>query len=640
MAFDPSKFGAIPLNSSPSVNNGARGNTFNPADFGAVPIKTKSKFNQLLDKNQKSLPQPLRAISSITTTPILKATGNFVTDIARKVPKIIGEASTKYGEIANDPRFDTVNGASPLSRPVAQFNTALGGAGQAVFQPLVSGVGQILGQKNREAFNRGLPIVTGKVVQGVNAITPKPIKRFAEARPADTQAITGTIGSGLILAGGPKAMTGVDDVVALAKTTPGLVRKGGTALRSAKTALDEASLAAGRVPRKLEMPSFGLPTNEASLQSNILSKYEKGIKPTISGKGTFVKDKAYKDNIILAVKTIGENKGNLNFVDDIGDVVKGESPKNIKQFSEAINQTKKSVFEKYNNLAKQSGRAGVVVETSPIVRELDTVVNNKSIALTNPEAIKYAKAVQQRYSKIGSLDAEIAQDVIQNYNSSLDAFYRNPSYDSASKAAIDAMVANNVRKSLDKGITGLTGEQYSQLKKQYGSLSAIENDVTKSALREARKNTKGLIDFTDIFSGGQVINGILSLNPAQVVSGLGQKAISTYYKYINNPNRAIEQLFKNVDSLKNYSIPDKNFQTATAITDKPKPINIGISTKPTPKLPVVKNNDVDKLLQEARKYKSAEEFVKAQQPTHFTTKSQLTDIYNKAHGIKGLPKKK
>ena len=146
-------------------------------------------------------------------------------------------------------------------------------------------------------------------------------------------------------------------------------------------------------------------------------------------------------------------------------------------------------------------------------------------------------------------DAETVQAVIQNYNKSLEAFYRNPTYDSASQAAIDAMIANRLRTALDDGISGLTGEQYAALKQQYGSLKSMEKDVLRATLRDSRRNVKGLIDFTDIFSGGQVISGILSFNPALIASGVTQKAIAQYIKFLNDPNRAIRQMFEAADEL-------------------------------------------------------------------------------------------
>lgn len=289
--------------------------------------------------------------------------------------------------------------------------------------------------------------------------------------------------------------------------------------------------------------------SEKQIESTILKKFEKGVKPLIPGKTTPTQLAGYRDDVLSAAKTINQNKGKLSFVDDTGQAITGKNPTSLKELNEAVEQTKKVVFQEYDSLAKKAGEAGIKIKTNPIADELDVVMQNKALSITNPNAIKYAEELKDRLMRIGDLDATTAQDVIQNYNKSLEAFYRNPSYETASRASIDAMVANRMRQVLDEGISGLTGVEYQALKNQYGALKAIEKDVIKASLRDARSNTKGLIDFADIMSGGQVVGGIMSLNPAQIATGLTQKAITNYYKFLNNPNRAIEQMFKAVESL-------------------------------------------------------------------------------------------
>ena len=310
--------------------------------------------------------------------------------------------------------------------------------------------------------------------------------------------------------------------------------------------------------------------SEADLQKIIQTRFEKGVKPLLPGKTTPTQARKYKDDIVTAVETIRDNKANLRYaddgVDDIVEPITGRTPETLQQLSEALEQTKKTIFSKYDGLAKKAGEAGVKVDMNPIALELDTVIRNKALQLTNPKAVQYAKQVKDRYSKIGKLDATTAQDVIQNYNKSLEAFYRNPSYDNASNAAIDAMIANRIRKALDEGIEGMTGEQYQTLKSQYGALKSIERDVIKAALRDARKNVKGLIDYTDIFSGGQVVTGLLTLNPALIGSGAAQYGFKEFIKYLNSPNRAIRKMFEAAEEL-----PAARSNLTPTIPTKPSP---------------------------------------------------------------------
>lgn len=300
----------------------------------------------------------------------------------------------------------------------------------------------------------------------------------------------------------------------------------------------------GAIAKTLTKPSLSKTTQ------TVVGQFEKGIKPSIAGKKTIETANKYKQNIFNAVSIIDDNKQNLKFVDDVGETIVGKNPETLKQFAESIDQSKKAIFEQYDTLAKQAGKEGVSIDLVPIATELDSVISNKALNITNPNAIRHAESVRERLLATGKIDTNTAQEVIQNYNKTLEAFYRNPTYDNASQAAIDAMIANKVRQSLDDGITGITGVEYQQLKNKYAALKTIENDVVKASLREARKNSKGLIDFTDIFSGGQIVDGILSFNPARIASGAAQKALATFYKYLNSPNRSIRKMFEAVEKFR------------------------------------------------------------------------------------------
>lgn len=381
------------------------------------------------------------------------------------------------------------------------------------------------------------------VKEGIKVFTPKMVEdKISEYANKAGVAISGAIPDSAkqFLADHPEALANTQAFIDIATVVPALKPVAMALSKGTKIGVDVATVAGKNAAETI---STALTPSEKSLESKVLSTFQKGVKPSIAGKKTIANVAQYKDNIISGVKTIKENTANLSFTTDTGETLVGQTPKTLQQFTDAIEQTKKTVFSKYDELAKKAGAKGVSVDVAPISKELDTVINDKALSITNPNAIQYAKDLQERLIKTGSLDAVTAQDVIQQYNKSLEAFYRNPSYDNATHAAIDAAVANNMRKVLDEGISGLTGAEYGALKKQYGALKSIEQDVIKATLRDARKNTKGLIDFTDIFSGSQLAHGLLTLNPATITSGLVSKGIATVHKVLNDPNRSISKMF-------------------------------------------------------------------------------------------------
>ena len=287
-----------------------------------------------------------------------------------------------------------------------------------------------------------------------------------------------------------------------------------------------------------------LTPSEESIQSKVLTLFQKSIKPT--AKKTLSQAERYNTQTINALRTIKANAENLNIEDISGELV-SRSPQTINELAQGIDQTKKLVFDQYDNLAKQAGDSGATIDAKPIASEVEKVAQNKALQITNPEIIKYAQNWSERLRNFDVLDTETTQEVIRLMNNNLQTFYKNPTYESASKVAVDAGIANNFRKALDDAIEGATGEQYQILKNQYSALKAIENDVVRASMRDARKNTKGLLDYTDIFTGGQMIGGILSLNPAMFSKGAIERGFKEYIKFLNDPNRAVANIFEKLN---------------------------------------------------------------------------------------------
>lgn len=549
----------------------------------------------------------------------LSATGSDIKAIGGDISKRFGTAKTAI-EKAN------LGEQSPVSAALQTVGQVAGGVGDIAYRGIKALAPEFVEQGVKKTIGA---IAETKPVQDI----AKGYGEFKQARPeaaANIEAV-GNIAS--LFPIGKVGQLGV-------KATPEAIKKAGTIGEIAVNNL--------------------LKQSEKQIEGNVIKKFEKGVRPILPGKTTPRLLQNYRDDIVTAVKTIKENKPNLSFTDDAGEIIAGKTPKTLQQLSDSVEQTKKSIFTKYNAEAKQAGEAGLTVDMAPISGELNTVINNKALQITNPRAIQYARDIQGRLLETGKIDALTAQEVIQNYNKSLDAFYRNPTYDTASNAAIDSMVANSMRKTLDEGISGLTGTQYQALKNQYGALKSIEKDVIKASLRDARKNAKGLIDLTDIFSGGQVVSGILNLNPTMIATGVTQKSIASFYKYLNSPHRAIEGMFKASEKLpqlgKN-SPKNSLLQTAVkpiipnSINKKIIPPTIPQAT-PKSKLPAKPASiSEQKLLSEARKYKTAEEFYQQmpdklrdelrvngvrgqEQITKFwedTTGKKVTDSYKMSH---------
>lgn len=269
---------------------------------------------------------------------------------------------------------------------------------------------------------------------------------------------------------------------------------------------------------------------------------EKGIRPTIRGKKTLSDVKKFEQSANDAVRTIVERKDKLNLVDEFGEAV--ELPENLQQFSQSIDKAKKDVFEEYTSLIRQAGN-DVKISTEDIAKKLDEVANSKLTQTTRPEISNSAKAAAERWRALGEITPEEADALIKDLNQSLQSFYTSGT--NKAQSQVDASIASLLRSRLDDTISSATGKEFQAIKSKYGSLKAIEKDTLNRALIDARKNTQGLLDFTDIFTGGEIASGVLTGNIGQVAKGTVGKAFKEYFKFVNDPNNVIKNMFKNVD---------------------------------------------------------------------------------------------
>lgn len=328
--------------------------------------------------------------------------------------------------------------------------------------------------------------------------------------------------------------------------------------------------------------------------STVVNKgMEKGVRPSFEGNRTYSQSQQYSGKAQQAVKSIIDNHatGGLQLTDEFNEPVQG-LPQNLKQFSQAIEQTKGHLFKQYNEMATKSGERGAEVDLSPIAKELNEIASNQVLNDSSPSVAAYARQRAEAYQNNKAVTdgvsttppkktytAEQAQQAITHFNQSLEAFYKNPSYDTASRAYIDSLIVNHLRKGLDSAIEQATGSGYQNLKNQYGALKSIEKDVNRRAIVDARKNNKGLLDFSDVFSGAEVVHGLLSMNPAAVGTGVAAKLIASLYKLKNDPNRIVKKMFAKASKKYEPQAPPtiKDF-TPTAPTIAPDPMAGRVNT--------------------------------------------------------------
>lgn len=494
-------------------------------------------------------------------------------------------------------------GSSNQSGTLPKPQNLLQKAGSQIGEAFSSGVQQVKQGVNQikqggnpiQGAEAGLGIESGLASMATSPLAPlfKPIQTGIQAvanKVSDIPAVQKFANSsaGQTTARVAQDLTNAGNVAG----TIGGLEKSPEALNVAKKGVDAGT----------EVVKNTLAKSPEEVHSNILKDYNKAVKPTVAGKTGPGQLDAYNKNVVSAVKTMVKNKDTLSFQDENGGIETGRFPKTRGELSDAVGQTKKSIFDQYDAIAKKAGEKGAVVDLSKVGGSMNDIVNNEALKITNPSAIQYAKGIQERLTNSDgtpkTIDAPTAQEVIKNYNESLKAFYRNPTYDTASRAAIDAHVVSQIREGLDETIKNTTGENYAGLKKEYGALSSIEKDVNKSAIAQAKQtgsNTAGLGKYVDVFSGGDIVSGLLSLNPALFAKGVAQSSISHFFQWFNSPDRAVSSMFEGAHK-----------GLSSSILDEKPTISVGLSAKDiTSKLTVKDHDLMKKFIDDSRLSKSS-----------------------------------
>lgn len=293
--------------------------------------------------------------------------------------------------------------------------------------------------------------------------------------------------------------------------------------------------------------------SESELGKYVQGSIEKAVRPSVVGKNSATQLEGYHKRAKEAVDLIVQNKDVLNIKNEYGEIT-GKLPQSLDEFGQAIDQVKTKIFSEYNAMAERTGAAGIHIDVSSIADDIEQQVNNKAVKTFFPEIVEHALEMAKKLREDGIFTPQEVQTAVEMLNSTLKAYYRNPNPQAASKVVLDVALTTKLRQALDKAISNLTGESYQSLKNAYGALRTIQDDVVKRAIVDARKNQKGFFDLTDVFSTGDIAQGLLTLNPGQIAKGASMRAAKEWIKGLNNPNRMVKEMFQVVDKVRSRAV--------------------------------------------------------------------------------------
>lgn len=449
----------------------------------------------------------------------------------KAIGKLTGK-DTDISEMIPEEAIKGQTGAEKLGKTVFDIGSTIGGAGIGkAAGTLISKVPQVA--RGAEAVSSAAASLLPKLPQGVAKATSYVASKLPTAGRA-AEIAGESIGGAQGLIGSSQGRT----------ITPGEAALG---LFADVTLAPLLSYGTSKLFSGANRLINGVPIGQ-----KFTELFEKVVRPSVVGKKAAPDYENYLDKAKTAVETIIQSKPALELTNEFGEIIQDALPSSLKQFADAINQTKEIIFAQYDTLAKQAGEEGLLVDPTGILNELRSIGGSKIKRAFAPEVVRYAETLAERIEAEGPLTPLEAQQAIQFLNQRLMSFYKNPTPEAVTSAYVDALVANRLRQSLDEAVESInlssaSGEGYQALKNRYGALKTVESDVVKRSIVDARKNAVGLLDFADIFSAGDIFRGLATFDPISVGKGAGQIALKEYFKLLNDPNNAVKSLFETAD---------------------------------------------------------------------------------------------
>lgn len=451
------------------------------------------------------------------------------------------QSMIKSGVSLEDKKIEEQKANDPMRKGI--IGSTLG-AGFDVLKGVAKGVGSTvvgmgeLGTKLNPFISKEDKQKTSNFAQGLREDqlkargtaeqTGKTIEQLAEFFiPASASLKAGKIASGLV-SGGLKGATKLGAI----GVTEGVLGTGQSAMQSGKLGADEMTAGAislvapaglsvaGKLAKSLTPQPVRLAIQEA---------IDKAIRPSKKS----LSNPKYNEQATEALYVLDRNKT------DFGDGLR--NPDNRVELLETLKNAKKPIYEQYTTLAENAGVNGANINVQDLQANIINTVKSKG---WSNESKQYAYKQAQALSNLEGATPKQIQERIEELNA---GFTPMGNSGDRIKTQIDASIATQLRSKLDDAIENVEGEGWDALRKEYRALKTIQNDVENAAAVEARRNNKGLIDFTDIFTGGNITGAVFTGNPAMLAQGLAGRGIKEYIKWLNDPNRYLKNAFKAIE---------------------------------------------------------------------------------------------
>lgn len=354
-----------------------------------------------------------------------------------------------------------------------------------------------------------------------------------------------------------------------------------------------------------------------------------GVKPADMSK---IKDKAYRALSVIKKVNPEIKRGEIDVPLDIKN---SDTP--YLDVNDALVQTRKRVYEGIRDAYKEATGQGLTINPGVLLEDLRGIYNNPANAI---EKRTKAQAIRDELLGMTDKDGNIPIENIETYTPQLNERAR-PGFGASSAlgAKMDKDFAIKLSDFVDDAVEKIGIPQLRTLKDDYSSLKAIEKYILNEAKKEARRLDTGLAANIGDVGSAEILSGIVNAfrattgDPqaaASLAKGVALKAFSKMRQAAGDRANYLRKAFDDIDEITRQGakavpivapVPEvkKKVDSPSVLETLKKSIRsprgfVDLNAEIFPKKPAALKNP---LLEEAKKYKSAEEFVKAQGETLF-----------------------
>lgn len=358
-----------------------------------------------------------------------------------------------------------------------------------------------------------------------------------------------------------------------------------------------------------------------------------GVKPADMSK---IKDKAYRALSVIKKVNPEIKRGEIDVPLDIKN---SDTP--YLDVNDALVQTRKRVYEGIRDAYKEATGQGLTINPGVLLEDLRGIYNNPANAI---EKRTKAQAIRDELLGMTDRDGNIPIENIETYTPQLNERAR-PGFGASSAlgAKMDKDFAIKLSDFVDDAVEKIGLPQLRTLKDDYSSLKAIEKYILNEAKKEARRLDTGLAANIGDVGSAEILSGIVNAfrattgDPqaaASLAKGVALKAFSKMRQAAGDRANYLRKAFDDIDEITRQGakaapivapVPEvkKKVDSPSILDTLKKSMRsprgmVDLNAEIFPKKPAALKNP---LLEEAKKYKSAEEFVKDLKGVELTTRN-------------------